>query len=109
MKLVVAGATGAIGQRLVPLLTERGHEVVAMTRRRRQTMTLWRQGAVAVIADGLDREAVARAVARTEPEVIVHQMTALGGVSSYRNWDAAFGPTNRLRTQGTDAILAAAR
>jgi nucleoside-diphosphate-sugar epimerase len=109
MKVFVAGATGAIGRRLVPLLAARGHEVVAMTRKRQQAMTLWRQGATAVIADGLDREALTRAVARADPEVIVHQMTALRGVSSYRRWDAAFSATNRLRTEGTDAILAAAR
>jgi nucleoside-diphosphate-sugar epimerase len=109
MKVFVAGATGAIGRRLVPLLASRGHEVVAMARKPERAMMLRRLGAQPVVADGLDPQAVTRAVARTEPEVIVHQMTALGGVSSYRRWDAAFFATNRLRTQGTDAILLAAR
>jgi nucleoside-diphosphate-sugar epimerase len=109
MKVFVAGATGAIGRRLVPLLAARGHEVVAMTRKPERAMMLRRCGAQPVVADALDRQAVTRAVDRTEPEVIVHQMTALGGVSSYRRWDAAFFATNRLRTEGTDAILAAAR
>ena len=107
MKVFVAGATGAIGRRLVPLLAARGHEVVAMTRRPSRTLRF--SGAQTVVADGLDREALTWAVARTEPEVIVHQLTALGGVGSYRNWDAAFAQTNRLRKEGTDALLAAAR
>jgi nucleoside-diphosphate-sugar epimerase len=109
MKVFVAGATGAIGRRLVPLLAARGHEVVAMTRKPERWTALRRHGAQTVVADGLDQQALVRAVVRTEPEVIVHQMTALAGVGSYRRWDAAFSATNRLRTQGTDAILAAAR
>jgi nucleoside-diphosphate-sugar epimerase len=109
MKVFVAGATGAIGRRLVPLLVARGHEVVAMTRRPERWTSLRLHGAQTVVADGLDQQALTRAIARTEPEVIVHQMTALAGVGSYRDWDAAFRATNRLRTRGTDAILAAAR
>ncbi len=109
MKVFVAGATGAIGRRLIPLLAARGHEVVAMTRKPERAMMLRRLGAVPAIADGLDSKALTRTLARTEPEVVIHQMTALGGVGSYRNWDAAFFATNRVRTQGTDALLAAAR
>ncbi|GIK77892.1 MAG: NAD(P)-dependent oxidoreductase [Thermoleophilia bacterium] len=108
MRVFIAGATGAIGRELVPLLARRGHEVTAMSR----------HGAAAaaaadrvdsVAADGLDREAVARAVAATEPEVVVHQMTALGGDLDLRRFERTFARTNRLRTEGTDNLIAAAR
>jgi 2-alkyl-3-oxoalkanoate reductase len=109
MKVFVAGATGAIGKRLVPALTERGHEVVAMTRSRLKMPALRRQGAEPVVADALDRSSVVREVERSCPDVVVHQLTDLTDVTSYRSFDAAFAPTNRLRTEGTENLLAAAR
>jgi nucleoside-diphosphate-sugar epimerase len=108
MKVFIAGATGAIGRELVPLLTERGHQVTAMSRHG-AAGTATPDGVTAVAADGLDREAVARAVAEAEPEVVVHQMTALGGDLNFRRFERTFEQTNRLRTEGTDNLIAAAR
>jgi nucleoside-diphosphate-sugar epimerase len=109
MKLFVAGATGALGRQLVPQLVERGHEVVGMTRSPDKAALIEEQGATAAIADGLDPEAVAQAVAAAEPEVIVHEMTALSGSLDLRHIDRTFARTNRLRTQGTDHLLSAGR
>jgi nucleoside-diphosphate-sugar epimerase len=109
MKIFVAGATGALGKQLVPQLVERGHEVVGMTRSGAKAALVEEQGARAAIADGLDPEAVAQAVAAAEPEVIVHEMTALAGDLSMRNIDRTFAQTNRLRTEGTDHLLSAGR
>jgi nucleoside-diphosphate-sugar epimerase len=108
MKVFVAGATGAIGRRLVALLVADGHEVFAMTRSRLKTLGLTDLGAEPIVADGLDRSAVMRAVTTTRPEVVVHEMTGLSGVTSLRNFDRAFSATNRLRIEGTDHLLAAA-
>jgi 2-alkyl-3-oxoalkanoate reductase len=109
MRIFVAGASGAIGRRLVPLLLDSGHEVVAMTRSRPKLRSLAELGAEPVLADGLDRAAVMKAVMHSEPEVVVHEMTGLAKVTSLRNFDRAFALTNRLRTAGTDVLLEAAR
>ena len=109
MKVFVAGATGAIGRRLVPALVDDGHEVTGMTARAGAGEDAVRAlGAEPVVADGLDAEAVRRAVFAAEPEVVVHEMTGLGGVASYRNFDRSFELTNRLRTTGLDNLLDAA-
>ena len=109
MKVFVAGATGAIGARLVPLLVADGHEVAAMTRTPDKQPALRALGAEPVLADGLDARSVMEAVRRVEPEVVVHGMTGLRETASLRNYDRAFALTNRLRTLGTDHLLAAAR
>jgi nucleoside-diphosphate-sugar epimerase len=109
MKVFVAGATGALGRVLVPQLVAGGHEVVGMTRTPAKKDLLRGLGARPVVADALDPDAVARAVAEAEPEVIVHQLTALSGSLDLRHIDRAFGETNRLRTEGTDHLLAAGR
>jgi nucleoside-diphosphate-sugar epimerase len=110
MKVLVAGATGALGRQLVPRLVAGGHEVVGMTRSTSKRDAIRDMGAVPVVADALDPEAVARAVAESRPEVIVHQLTALAGsLSDMRRPDRAFALTNRLRTEGTDHLLAAGR
>jgi nucleoside-diphosphate-sugar epimerase len=109
MKVFVAGATGAMGKRLVPMLVAAGHQVVAMTRSADKTAGLAAAGAQPVVADGLDRAAVMRVVTETAPEVIIHQMTGLAGMKSLKRFDAEFAATNRLRTEGTDNLLAAAR
>ena len=108
MRVFVAGATGAIGQQLVPRLVVAGHEVHGMTRSAAKQSVLQEWGAVPVVADALDRDQVAEAVGRARPEVIVHQLTALGGLDM-RHFDRAFTLTNRLRTEGTDHLLAAGR
>lgn len=109
MKVFVAGASGAIGMRLVPRLLGAGHEVVAMTRSEGKAGALRALGAEATIADGLDLEAVLAAVTRARPEAVIHQMTALAKLKSLRNFDREFALTNRLRTEGTDHLLAAAQ
>jgi nucleoside-diphosphate-sugar epimerase len=109
MRIFVAGATGVLGRRLVPLLVEGGHQVTAMTRTAGKAAGLRRAGAEPVVADALDRDAVAAAVAAARPEVVVHQLTDLAGTTSFRRFDREFAATNRLRTEGTDHLVAAAR
>jgi 2-alkyl-3-oxoalkanoate reductase len=114
MKVFVAGATGALGRQLVPQLVARGHEVVGMTRTASKQDVLRAMGARPVVADALDPDAVAQAVASAEPEVIVNELTALSGNLSLRfmrhpERAPASIMTNRLRTEGTDHLLASAR
>jgi nucleoside-diphosphate-sugar epimerase len=109
MRIFVAGASGAIGTRLVPQLIERGHEVVGSSRSPEKAERLRRLGAEPVVLDLLDPEAVGNAVAAARPDAIVHQATALADARFSRNLDRTFADTNRLRTEGTDALLAAAR
>jgi nucleoside-diphosphate-sugar epimerase len=114
MKVFVAGATGALGRELVPQLVARGHEVVGMTRTASKQDGLRALGARPVVADALDPDSVAEAVASAEPEVIVHQLTALSepmSVRDARRPDRSVGAimTNRLRTEATDHLLAAGR
>ena len=114
MKVFVAGASGALGAQLVPKLVAAGHEVVAMTRTASKQDGLRALGARAVVADALDPDAVARVVGEAEPEVIVHELTALAGKMSIRDArhpdrSSMAKMTNRLRTEGTDHLLAAGR
>jgi len=109
MRVFVAGATGALGAHLLPLLVEHGHEVIAAGRSSEKLARLRARVTETVALDLLDAEAVRRAVTATRPEAIVHQATALAHQSDFRHFDQTFAATNRLRTQGTDALLAAAR
>jgi nucleoside-diphosphate-sugar epimerase len=109
MRIFVAGATGALGRRLVPLLVQGGHQVTAMTRTAGKAAGLRAAGADPLVADALDREAVLGAVVAARPEVVVHQLTALAATTSMRRFDREFALTNRLRTEGTDNLLEAAR
>jgi nucleoside-diphosphate-sugar epimerase len=106
MRVFVAGATGAIGKQLVPRLVQAGHEVTGMTRSESKRAMLAELGADPVVADALDPDQVADAVARARPEVIVHELTAIGALDM-RHFDRAFALTNRLRTEGTDHLLSA--
>src|SRR5919197_1080719 len=108
MRVYVAGAAGAIGRRLIPQLLAAGHQVTATTRNPTKTQQLHQLGAEPLVVDGLDQAAVTRAVTRARPDVIVHQMTALAGTANLRRFDRWFATTNRLRTRGTDILLAAA-
>jgi nucleoside-diphosphate-sugar epimerase len=108
MRVFVAGAGGAIGHRLLPQLVARGHEVTATTRNAGKTADLRALGAEPLVMDGLDAGSVGEAVARAEPDVIVHQMTALAGIQDLKHFDDTFAVTNELRTKGTDHLLAAA-
>jgi nucleoside-diphosphate-sugar epimerase len=109
MRIFVAGATGAIGQRLVPLLASKGHSVVGLTRTPEKAAFVRELGAEPAVADALDAEAIRAAVALARPNVIVHEMTDLGGAADLRNFDRAFAVSNRLRTEGTDHLMAAAK
>lgn len=91
------------------MLTERGHEVTAMSRSVAKAAALEGTGAHFVAVDGLDRKAVERVVVEAAPEVVVHQMTALGGDLDFRRFERTFAQTNRLRTEGTDNLLTAAK
>jgi len=109
MRIFLAGATGAAGRAIIPKLIEHGHTVVGTTRSRAKTDALRELGAEPAVVDGLDRAAVLEAVARARPDVIVHQMTALSGLTDMRRFDRTFAQTNRLRVEGTDHLLEAAR
>ncbi len=106
MRVFVAGATGAMGRQLVPRLVRAGHEVHGMTRTPAKRGLLREMGAEPVVADALDPEQVADAVGRARPEVIIHQLTAIGPLD-LRHFDRAFALTNRLRREGTDHLLSA--
>jgi nucleoside-diphosphate-sugar epimerase len=109
MRIFVAGATGALGKQLVPRLVGGGHEVTAMTRSDSKSEEIRGRGATPVVADALDPDDIAAAVAKANPEVIVHELTALSGTPNMRRWDKYFELTNRLRTEATDHLLAAGR
>jgi nucleoside-diphosphate-sugar epimerase len=108
MKVFVAGATGAVGRQLVPRLVSAGHQVIGMTRSESKQATLIELGATPVVADALDPDQVADVVRKTEPEVIIHELTAIAALDT-RHWDRSFALTNRLRTEGTDHLLSAGR
>lgn len=107
-RVFVAGATGALGSRLIPLLLADGHSVVGSTHTAANLSSVRNTGAEAVLADGLDAKAMTAAVLAAKPDVIVHEMTAFGANSDLRHFDRTFALTNRLRTEGLDNLLAAA-
>src|SRR5260370_3578024 len=106
MRVFVAGATGAMGKQLVPRLVAAGHEVHGMTRSASKQAMLHELGAVPAVADALDPDQVAEAVGRAMPDMIVHQLTAIGALDM-RHFDRSFALTNRLRTEGTNHLLSA--
>src|SRR3954454_21983223 len=109
MRVFVAGASGAIGTRLVPRLIDAGHEVIGTSTSPASAQRGRPLGAEAVTLDLLDPPAVRKAVLEGRPDAIVHEATALKDLRFSRNFDRGFAQTNRLRTEGTDALLAAAR
>ena len=108
MRVFVAGATGAMGRQLVPRLLAAGHHVIGMTRSESKQSWLWDVGAEPAVADALDSGQVAEAVGRAEPDVIIHELTAIGALD-LRHFDRSFALTNRLRSEGTDHLLSAGR
>lgn len=112
MRVLVAGGTGVLGRRLVPQLVERGHEVTATTTTEAKLGLARELGATGVVMDGLDPDRVAEVVAAVGPDVVVHQMTAIApthaGKPDIKHPDRWFAQTNRLRSEGTDNLLAAA-
>jgi 2-alkyl-3-oxoalkanoate reductase len=109
MKVFIAGATGVVGRRLVPLLVAGGYEVTGSTRSAEKEGWLREVGAQPVVVDALDRDAVMRAVLRAAPEVVIHELSGLSAAKSFKRFDDEFALTNRLRTEGTDYLLEAAR
>jgi nucleoside-diphosphate-sugar epimerase len=109
MKVLLIGASGAIGSRLVPQLIDNGHEVIGTCHSPAKAERLRALGAEPVVLDALDALAVRDAVSRAEPDAIVYQATALANMRFGRNFDRTFAQTNRLRTEGTDNLLVAAR
>jgi nucleoside-diphosphate-sugar epimerase len=109
MNIFLAGATGAVGRALIPRLLEHGHTVTGTTRTPAKADVLRELGATPVVVDGLDRDAVVAAVAAARPDAIVHEMTDLSGLTDMRRAERSFAGTNRLRVEGTDNLLAAAR
>ena len=109
MRVFVAGANGAVGKRLVPMLIARGHHVTGTTTNVESSAAIRTMGAEPVVVDGLDAAGIGEAVARAEPDAIIHEMTALSGTPDFRHFDRWFAMTNRLRTEGTEHLLAAAR
>jgi nucleoside-diphosphate-sugar epimerase len=108
MRIFVAGASGAIGRPLVRQLVEAGHSVTGMTRREERAEEIRAAGSEAVVCDVFDAEALAAAVAGAQPEVVVHELTALPYRIDPRRADT-YPATNRLRTEGTANLIAAAR
>jgi nucleoside-diphosphate-sugar epimerase len=109
MRVLVIGASGAIGTRLVPQLIDRGHEVIGTSRSPRNADRVRALGARPIVLDLRDPSAVREAVLKTAPDAIVNEATALADVQFSKNLDHSFVQTNRIRTEGTDAVLAAAR
>jgi len=109
MRVLVAGGTGVVGRQLVPQLIAAGHQVSATTRSPQKTRSLRAAGADPYVLDGLDGTAVGEVVARAEPDVIVHEMTAIPAQLNLRRFEQNFAATNTLRTTGIDHLLAAAR
>jgi nucleoside-diphosphate-sugar epimerase len=112
VRIFVAGGSGALGRRLVPQLVARGHQVTATTTSPARLGLLASLGAEAVVMDGLDATSVKEAVVQARPDAVVHQMTAISvthaGKPDLKHMDRWFAGTNRLRTEGTDHLLAAA-
>jgi nucleoside-diphosphate-sugar epimerase len=109
MRVFVAGASGAVGRRLVPMLVARGYQVIGTTTSEKNVETIRALGAEPVVVDGLDAAGIGKAVARAEPDAIIHQMTALSSTADFKQFDRWFALTNRLRTEGTENLLAAAK
>jgi 2-alkyl-3-oxoalkanoate reductase len=109
MRVFIAGATGVIGSRLVPLLRSAAHEVIGTTRTVSKLQHLREMGAEPVLLNLLDGDAVQRAVVAAYPDVVVHEATALSSISSLRRFDKQFAETNQLRTVGTDHLISAAQ
>jgi nucleoside-diphosphate-sugar epimerase len=109
MRVFLAGGSGAIGHHLVPALVAAGHTVSASTRTREKFAALTAAGAEPVLMDGLDAASVRTAVGDARPDVVIHQLTALTSFADVRHVSRGFAMTNRLRTEGTDNLLAAAR
>ncbi|WP_424682774.1 NAD-dependent epimerase/dehydratase family protein [Frateuria sp. YIM B11624] len=109
MRVFVAGGSGAIGKSLVPLLLAAGHEVVVLGRSAHKAEQLRALGAHVAVADAFDKAQLTVAIMDAKPQVVIHQLTAIPAAIDLRRFDEDFARTNRLRTEVTDVMLAAAR
>ena len=109
MQVLVVGASGAIGTLLIPQLRQQGHEVTGSSRSAAKAERLRALGAEPIVLDVLDARAVRAAIAGVRPDAVIYQATALADAGFSRKLDRTFAQTNRLRTEGTDILLAAAR
>src|SRR5262245_41279615 len=109
MRVFVAGSTGAVGKVIVPLLLQRGHSVTGLVHSAAKAKQLEALGAKAAVADAFDARRLTEAIEHARPEAIIHQLTSISGTSNFRKFDQEFAVTNRLRTEVTDTMLAAAR
>jgi nucleoside-diphosphate-sugar epimerase len=109
MKILVAGATGAVGRPLVSALVRAGHSVVGLTRTAAKAELIREMGAESAIADGLDADAILAVLGSTRPDAVIHEMTDLAGAADLRHFDRTFAGSNHLRTRGTDILLTASR
>jgi 2-alkyl-3-oxoalkanoate reductase len=109
MRVLVIGATGAIGTPIIRQLHERGHEVIGTSRSSSKFEELRARGAEPIVLDVLNAQTVREALAATRPDAVIYQATALANISDFKHFDRSFAQTNRLRTEGTDIVLAAAR
>lgn len=109
MRVIVVGASGAIGTRLVRQLRERGHEVVGTSRSSAKSERLRALGAEPLVLDALNADAVRTALLTVRPDAVIYQPTALANLSDLKHFDRSFAETNRLRTKGADILVAAAR
>jgi nucleoside-diphosphate-sugar epimerase len=109
MKIFIAGATGAVGRPLVSACIKAGHSVIGLTRTPVKADLIRAMGAEPAVADGLDASAISAVMASARPDAVIHEMTSLAGTTDLRNFDRTFAGSNRLRTRGTDILLAAAR
>src|SRR6185437_6621926 len=109
MRIFLAGATGAIGKPLLPMLISAGHTVIATTQHKGKMMSIRSAGATPMLVNALNKEEVLAAMQEARPEIVIHQLTAIPANLNLRHFDQGFALTNRLRTEGTDYLLAAAR
>ncbi|HEY3208473.1 MAG TPA: NAD(P)-dependent oxidoreductase [Actinomycetota bacterium] len=109
MNVFVAGATGAIGRRLLPLLLQGGHEVTGMTRSPERARTIEEAGARAVVCDALDAQGVKAAVAAATPDAVIHQLTSIPPALDPRRYDQQMATNDFLRTEGTRNLVEAAK
>ena len=109
MRVFVAGATGAIGQPLVRRLLAEGHAVIGMTRRPERAAALRELGAEAVVCDVFDAAALTGQLCEASPDAVIHQLTEIPPDLDTRHYASQLAPTNRLRTEGTRNLVAAAQ
>src|ERR1700743_3356371 len=108
MRVLLVGASGAIGRRLISQLTEHGHQVTGTSRSAAKAGQLRSLGAEPAVLDVLDAGAVRAAIGNARPDAIVYQATALGGQAFSRNMERGLAGTNELEARGPDTLLAAA-